>query len=61
MSSQKPTLLTVYHVTEGNHQVTPLKKLPFRCEFPTPLFKDHSSDIVKVGCYLVVPLVLPKA
>ena len=33
----KRTLKTVNHVTEGNLQVTPLKKLPFWCEFPNLL------------------------
>jgi hypothetical protein len=31
------TLQTVNHVTEGNLQVTPLKELPYRFEFPTLL------------------------
>ena len=33
------TLQTVNHVTEGNPQVTPLKKLPIWCEFPTLLIQ----------------------
>ena len=33
------TLQTVNHVTEGNLQVTPLKKLPFWCEFQNLLLQ----------------------
>ena len=47
--TQRYTLQTVNHVIEGNDQGTPLKKLPFWCEFPTLLLH------IKRG----VPLVLP--
>ena len=45
------TLQTVNHVTEGNLQVTPLKKLPFWCEFPTVLLQIKRGGVLP-GCYL---------
>ena len=38
-SKQICTLQTVNHGTEGSLQVTPLKELPFWCEFPTLLIQ----------------------